>query len=83
MTKFIFTDFNQCNPNPCNGYPCVDKLMDTNANAKMATLVTFVKLSLIIAKTVHVKTMEHARTQQKVIHVRAKKVIKEIDVKLK
>lgn len=26
MTKFIFTDFNQCNPNPCNGYPCVDKI---------------------------------------------------------
>lgn len=57
--------------------------MGSNANAKLATLVTFVKLSLIIAKTVHVKTMEHAQTQQEVLHVRAKLVIKEINVKLK
>lgn len=26
MPKFIFADFNQCDPNPCNGYICVDKM---------------------------------------------------------
>ena len=24
--SFFFTDINQCNPDPCNGHPCVDKV---------------------------------------------------------
>lgn len=54
--------------------------MNTNVNAKMATLVTRVKLSPIIAKTVHVKTMEHVSTREAIILVCAAQGTKEDSV---
>lgn len=44
--------------------------MHTNVNAIMATLVKDVKMSLIIAKTVLVKTMEHVLTRRAIFHAR-------------
>lgn len=44
--------------------------MHTNVNAIMATLVTRVKMNLIIAKTVPVKTMEHVLTRRAIFHAR-------------
>lgn len=46
----------------------------------MATLVTRVKLSPIIAKTVHVKTMEHVSTREAIILVCAAQGTKEDSV---